>query len=169
MLQVESFSFQGSFMPMHTPSLSILTGIWMFNLHEPFKLCSIFGNWPQASKQTCIHMHMRNAVPLVWGSLRLALLLFKVHWWLQTQSNVGDLCWGHLQLIIAAEHGRCGCGVCKWREQYWPYSIVHVAVLEGKVFVWESGVICCKWGDLGWFGLLILKLDIQSLTVNITL
>ena len=36
----------------------------------------IYGIWPraskQASKQANIHTHVRNAVPLVWGSLRLA-------------------------------------------------------------------------------------------------
>ena len=33
----------------------------------------IYGIWPQASKkETSIHTHFRNAVTLVWGSLRLA-------------------------------------------------------------------------------------------------
>ena len=32
----------------------------------------IYGIWPQASKQASIHTHVRNAVTLVWGSLRLA-------------------------------------------------------------------------------------------------
>ena len=36
---------------------------------RPFK---IYGIWPQASKDVRMLTHFRNAVPLVWGSLRLA-------------------------------------------------------------------------------------------------
>ena len=62
----------------------------------------------------------------------------------------GNLCWEHLQLNIAAEHGRymgfVQCGVCKWSKQNWLYSIVYVS--EGGVFVWKSGATFCKQADL---------------------
>ena len=44
-----------------------------FNFREIFKRAfKIYGIWPQAQSVGRIHTHLRNAVPLVWGSLRLA-------------------------------------------------------------------------------------------------
>ena len=37
----------------------------------------IFGKWSVPSKQANIHMHVRNEVMLVWGSLRLAPISMK--------------------------------------------------------------------------------------------
>ena len=48
---------------------------WMADLRRENifeRAFKIYGIWPQASKQARIHTHFRNAVPLVWGSLRLA-------------------------------------------------------------------------------------------------
>ena len=36
----------------------------------------IFGIWPQTDRQTYLHTHMHNAVTLVWGSLRLAPIMY---------------------------------------------------------------------------------------------
>ena len=41
------------------------------NIKVQMRLFRIFGIWPQTDRQTYIHMHVRNAVTLVWGLLRL--------------------------------------------------------------------------------------------------
>ena len=47
-----------------------------FNFWEIFKSTfKIYGVWLQARMYIGIHTHLRNAVPLVWGSLRLALMI----------------------------------------------------------------------------------------------
>ena len=47
-----------------------------FNFQEIFKRAfKIYGIWPQARSVVYIHTHLRNAVPLVWGSLRLAPIM----------------------------------------------------------------------------------------------
>ena len=47
-----------------------------FNFWEIFKRAfKIYGIWPQASKQARMITHFRNAVLLVWGSLRLAPII----------------------------------------------------------------------------------------------
>ena len=44
-----------------------------FNFQEIFKRAfKIYGIWPRPHTYVRIHTHLRNAVPLVWGSLRLA-------------------------------------------------------------------------------------------------
>ena len=60
------------------PSLLEATNKWMrtFNFWEIFKRAfKIYGIWPQAST---LRTHFRNAVPLVWGSLRLAPIINSV-------------------------------------------------------------------------------------------
>ena len=55
-----------------------------FNFWEIFKgAFKIYGIRPQASKQARIHTHFRNAVPLVWGSLRLAPIMMKFFFYLR--------------------------------------------------------------------------------------
>ena len=50
-----------------------------FNFQEIFKRTfKIYGIWPQARSVVYIHTHLRNAVPLVWGSLRLAPISFRL-------------------------------------------------------------------------------------------
>ena len=45
----------------------------MFNFQEIFKCAfKIYGIWLQAQSVVYIHTHLRNEVPLVWGSLSLA-------------------------------------------------------------------------------------------------
>ena len=53
---------------------SIGMEFWTARVQIWTSICSIqiFGIWPQASKQADIHIHVRNAVTLVWGLLRLA-------------------------------------------------------------------------------------------------
>ena len=47
-----------------------------FNFQKIFKRAfKIYGIWPQAQSVGLIHTHLRNAVPLVWGSLRLAPII----------------------------------------------------------------------------------------------
>ena len=55
--------------PSATECMSSLFVILKFN-HAHLK-STVYGR-KQASKQANIHTHVRNAVPLVWGSLRLA-------------------------------------------------------------------------------------------------
>ena len=42
------------------------------NIKVQMRSFKIFGIWVQTDRQTYIHTHVRNAVTLVWGSLRLA-------------------------------------------------------------------------------------------------
>ena len=48
------------------------TELDLCNIKIQTRLFNIFGIWLQTDRQTYIHMHVRNAVMLVWGSLRLA-------------------------------------------------------------------------------------------------
>ena len=75
--------------------------IWM----RSFK---IYGIWPQG----CIHTHLRNAVPLVWGSLRLAPTICK-HGPVQLMRpgigwNVSCALGGFVQHLGLSFSGRCG-------------------------------------------------------------
>ena len=45
------------------------------NIKVQMRSFKIFGIWPQTDRQTYIHTHVRNAVTLVWGSLRLAPIM----------------------------------------------------------------------------------------------
>ena len=66
-----------------------------------FVAIEIFGIWPQASKQASTsiadtHTHVRNAVTLVWGSLRLAPINIKL------QTGVPDI-WLHNYNIVVID------------------------------------------------------------------
>ena len=70
-----------------------------FNFREivkrPFK---IYGIWPQAQSVSCIHTHLCNAVPLVWGSLRLAPIN-NLPWSINFQSSVYGAIWKWEQVL----------------------------------------------------------------------
>jgi len=66
------FQLQPSLLQVANAAVQQLPSLWvhgMFRLRENFK-CVHFKR-PQANKQTDVHMHLCNAVPLVWGLLRL--------------------------------------------------------------------------------------------------
>ena len=63
-----------------------------------------------ASKQANIHMYMRNAVPLVWGSLRLTPIIIMLVWFL-----------GPIQLSVTYSAGRA------WEQGY--NCVVHTQEL----------------------------------------
>ena len=52
-----------------------------FNFWKIFKSAfKIYGIWPQAHSVGHIHTHLCNAVPLMWGSLRLAPIIYTQVW-----------------------------------------------------------------------------------------
>ena len=81
----------------------------------------------QASKQASMHMHVRNAVLLVWGSLRLAPIIYSCNEYLVVKLKFG--------LMTSA----VACWVASVRELSWLYGCVKVS--ENKWWGRGSGYI----------------------------
>ena len=78
MLKLEPFPLQ---LPtLHSGNSPALCFTRTFNFQEVFKRTfKIYGIWPQASTYVRMQTYFRNAVPLVWGSLRLTTItLFRI-------------------------------------------------------------------------------------------
>ena len=116
-----------------------------------YHLLLIYGIWPQASKQANIYTHVRNAVPLVWGSLRLAPIICYLF-------TVGrSLVWPHIVCVptnlLLFFHTLCDEEVLAvWRTDdkaaisrlWWP---VGCGLWLGVRHVYADTVMCevCGW------------------------
>ena len=93
-----------NFSRLHSGSASGLHMLHNINLREIFECThlkfTVSGRSKQASNQANIHTHMRNAITLVWGSLRFAPMKLTEQFWNWTKFATSLWTWLTLQFLL---------------------------------------------------------------------